>query len=151
MLVPGHALPQFTIVLCSSTKRSVVRNLNGALLVAGDLVPDDVPRAARLRLEADAVVNGVVDPVTPHPHVRAPVVRLDPIVRRVEDVVAEDVDVHVGIRDPVGDVRNPVVGDRVAARDVQVDALAERLSDDAAVSPRIVLSAMYQFAPAPCR
>ena len=98
--------------------------LEGALLVADDLVPDDVPGAARLRLKADAVVHGVVDAVAPHPHVRAPVVGLDPIVGRVEDVVAEDVDVDVGIGDPVGDVGDPVVGDGVAARDVQVDPFA---------------------------
>ena len=33
MLVPGHALPQFTMVLCSSTKRSVVRNLKAPSLL----------------------------------------------------------------------------------------------------------------------
>ena len=42
--------------------------------VADDLVPDDVPGAAVLWLEADAVVHGVVNAVAPDPHVRAAVV-----------------------------------------------------------------------------
>ena len=125
--------------------------LEGAFDVADDLVPKDVPRPAILRLEADAVVHRVVDAVAPDPHVREPVVAFDAIVRGVEDVVAEDVDVLKRIGDAVGDVGDAVVRDRMAGRLVQLDSFAveafcgiRRVADDRIVGDVPVRPALLQ-------
>ena len=91
---------------------------------ADDRVAHEVPRPALHGLEAEGVVLGVRDPVTPHPHVGKAVVGLQAVVRHVEDVVAVDVNVPLRVRDPIRHTGDAVVGDNVPAGVIQFDAFA---------------------------
>src|SRR5690606_26937606 len=78
-----------------------------------------------LRLERDAVVSGVVNPILPDARVRLAVIELDAVVGDVEDVVAVDVAVVVRVRDAVRDPRDGVIGHLVMVAVAELAPLAD--------------------------
>ena len=95
---------------------------------ADDLVADEIPRAAMHGLEAEGVVMVVVDAVAPHSNVGLAVVRLQPVIGDVVDVVSVDVAIPFGIRDAVGRAGDVVVGHHVTARMSKLDSFAAEVS-----------------------
>jgi len=101
-------------------------------------------------------VGGVVDTVCPPADVHSAWVSLKAIVRRVEDVVAEDVDVVRAVRDPISHVRGPVVRHNMAEAvdrvSVQLDPFTvegfcrvRRVANDRVVGDVSIASALLQI------